>query len=161
MNWRIGNGYDAHRFAPEGGRELRIGGVRIEWPRGLAGHSDADVLLHAVCDACLGAAGRGDLGAHFPNNERYRGADSRGLLREVRRMLDEARLRVMNIDCVVVAERPKLAPHTAAMARNIAEDLGADAARVNVKATSTDGLGFCGREEGIAAHAVALLAGSG
>jgi len=131
--------------------------VRIDWRRGLAGHSDADVLLHAVCDACIGAAGRGDLGAHFPNDARHRGADSRDLLREVRRMLDAAGWRVANLDCVVVAERPKLAPHTALMRENIAHDLGIDAARVNVKASSTDGLGFCGREEGIAAHAVALL----
>ncbi|MGR3914658.1 MAG: 2-C-methyl-D-erythritol 2,4-cyclodiphosphate synthase [Gammaproteobacteria bacterium] len=155
MKWRIGNGYDAHRFAP--GRELVIGGARIDWRFGLAGHSDADVLLHAVCDACIGAAGRGDLGAHFPDDAQSRGADSRIFVREVRRMLERDGLQVANLDCVVVAERVRIAPHTAVMQANIAHDLGIDAARVNVKATSTDGLGFCGREEGIAASAVVLL----
>jgi len=153
---RIGHGVDAHRLVD--GRALIIGGVTIDWPRGLKGHSDADVLLHAVCDACLGAAGLGDIGRHFPPSDpAFAGADSRDLLRRVRRMLESRGWRARNIDCTVIAERPKLAAHTAAMARHIADDLGIAAAQVNVKATTTDGLGLCGREEGIAAMAVALL----
>lgn len=152
---RIGNGYDAHRLVE--GRALIIGGVHIAWHLGLEGHSDADVLVHAVCDACIGGAGRGDLGAHFPGSEKNRGADSREFLREVRRMLDAGGLRVHNLDCVVIAEQPRLAPHTESMRANLAADLGVETARVNVKSTSTDQLGFCGRGEGIAAHAVVLL----
>lgn len=156
MNMRIGHGVDAHRLVD--GRALIIGGVTIDWPRGLAGHSDADVLLHAVCDACLGAAGLGDLGRHFPSSDAaYKDASSRDLLREVARKLTAHGWRVVNIDCTVIAERPKLSAHTAAMAAHIADDLCIDTAQVNVKATTTDGLGLCGREEGIAAMAVALL----
>jgi len=138
---------------------LIIGGVTIDWHRGLAGHSDADVLLHAVCDACLGAAGLGDLGRHFPPSDpAYKDADSRDLLREVRRLVRARGWRALQLDCTVIAERPPLAPHTAAMESNLAADLELDAAQVNVKATTTDGLGLCGREQGIAATAVALLA---
>jgi len=153
---RIGHGFDVHRLVA--GRKLVIGGVIIEWPLGLLGHSDADVLLHAVCDACLGAAGLGDIGRHFPPSDpAYEGADSRDLLRRVRRMLDARGWRVANLDCTVIAERPPLSPHAARMEAHIAADLGLAAAQVNVKATTTDRLGLCGREEGIAAMAVALL----
>ncbi|MDD9856441.1 MAG: 2-C-methyl-D-erythritol 2,4-cyclodiphosphate synthase [Gammaproteobacteria bacterium] len=153
---RIGHGFDVHRLTA--GRRLVIGGVTIEWHLGLHGHSDADVLLHAVCDACLGAAGLGDIGRHFPPSDpAYEGADSRGLLRRVRRMLDARGWSAANLDCTVIAERPPLSPHTARMEANIAADLGLAAAQVNVKATTTEGLGFCGREEGIAAMAVVLL----
>lgn len=156
MNMRIGHGVDAHRLVA--GRRLILGGVAVDFERGLAGHSDADVLLHAVCDACLGAAGLNDLGRHFPSSDAaYKDANSRDLLREVARMLTAHGWRVANIDCTVIAERPPLSPHTAAMASNIAADLNIDTAQVNVKATTTDGLGMCGREEGIAATAVALL----
>lgn len=155
-NIRIGHGCDVHQLVA--GRKLVIGGVTIEWHLGLHGHSDADVLLHAVCDACLGAAGLGDLGRHFPSSDpAYRGADSRTLVRQLRRMLDARGWRVANLDCTVIAERPPLSPHTARMEANIAADLGIAAAQVNVKATTTDGLGLCGRGEGIAALAVALL----
>ena len=153
---RIGHGVDVHRLVA--GRALIIGGVTIDWHRGLAGHSDADVLLHAVCDACLGAAGLGDLGRHFPPSDpAYKDADSRDLLREVRRLVRARGWRAVQLDCTVIAERPPLAPHTAAMESNLAADLELDAAQVNVKATTTDGLGLCGREQGIAAMAVALL----
>lgn len=156
MKLRIGHGFDVHRLVA--GRKLIIGGVAIDFERGLAGHSDADVLLHAVCDACLGAAGLGDLGRHFPSADpAYKDADSRDLLREVARMLKTHGWRALNIDCTVIAEHPPLAPHTAAMESNIADDLRIDVAQVNVKATTTDGLGPTGREEGIAATAVALL----
>lgn len=156
MNMRIGHGVDVHRLVA--GRALTIGGVAIDFERGLAGHSDADVLLHAVCDACLGAAGLGDLGRHFASADpAYKDADSRGLLREVARMVEAHGWRAVNIDCTVIAERPPLAPHTATMESNIAADLRIAAAQVNVKATTTDGLGLTGREEGIAATAVALL----
>ena len=153
---RIGHGVDVHRLVA--GRALIIGGVTIDWHRGLAGHSDADVLLHAVCDACLGAAGLGDIGRHFPPSDpAYKDADSRDLLREVRRMARARGWRALQLDCTVIAERPPLAPHTAAMESNLAADLELDPAQVNVKATTTDGLGLCGREQGIAAMAVALL----
>jgi 2-C-methyl-D-erythritol 2,4-cyclodiphosphate synthase len=153
---RIGQGYDVHALGP--GRDLVLGGVRIPHERGLIGHSDADVLIHAVCDACLGAAGLGDLGRHFPDSDpRYRGIDSRVLLREVRVRLHAAGLRVGNVDATIVAEAPRLAPHVAGMVENLATDLEVDPARVNVKATTTEGLGFPGRREGIAAHAVVLL----
>ena len=153
---RIGNGYDVHPLV--GNRPLIIGGVRIDWHLGLDGHSDGDVLLHAVCDACIGAAGLGDMGRHFPDSDaRYKDADSRDLVRRVREMLAEGKWRVVNVDTIVVAQRPKLAPHIPQMRENIAADLGIAADRVNVKATTTEGLGFCGREQGIAAYAVALL----
>lgn len=153
---RIGHGYDVHPLVA--GRELVLGGVKIAHPRGLLGHSDADVLIHAVCDACLGAAGLGDIGRHFPDSDpRYRGIDSRKLLRQVAALLEERDWRVGNVDSTIVAQAPRLAPHIPAMTANLAADLGIAAAQVNVKATTTERLGFAGREEGIAAHAVVLL----
>ena len=153
---RIGNGYDVHQLVEN--RPLIIGGVTIDWHVGLAGHSDGDVLLHAICDACIGAAGLGDLGKHFPPSDaQYKDADSRTLLRQVQKMLAAENWRVVNIDCIVVAQRPKLAPHILPMRENIAADLAMDAGQVNVKATTTDGLGFCGREQGVAAYAVVLI----
>jgi len=153
---RVGHGFDVHRLAA--GRELRIGGVRIPFARGLAGHSDADVLLHAVADACLGAAGMGDIGVHFPATDPATcGADSRTFLRAVQKKLAAAGHRVTNVDATVIAEAPPIAPHAAAMAANIAADLGIGAAQVNIKATTTEGLGFTGRGEGIAAAAVVML----
>ncbi|HEU4658316.1 MAG TPA: 2-C-methyl-D-erythritol 2,4-cyclodiphosphate synthase [Capillimicrobium sp.] len=152
----IGQGYDSHRFAE--GRPLILGGVEIPHDRGLAGHSDADVLTHAVIDALLGAAGLGDIGHHFPDtDERWRGADSIALLREVVRLVGEAGLEPVNVDATVVMERPKVGPHREAMRRRLAEALGLDPARVNVKATTGEKMGFVGREEGVAALAVALL----
>jgi 2-C-methyl-D-erythritol 2,4-cyclodiphosphate synthase len=154
---RIGHGYDVHVLAS--GRKLVLGGVEISHTRGLAGHSDADVLIHAVCDACLGAAGLGDIGRHFPDSDpRYRGIDSRKLLRAVKALIEAAGWRVANLDSTIVAQAPKLAPHLPAMAANLAADLGIAVSQVNVKATTTEKLGFAGREEGIAAHAVVLLA---
>jgi len=154
---RIGQGFDTHALV--GGRELVIGGVRIPYEKGLAGHSDADVLIHAVCDALLGAAGLGDIGAHFPDTDaRYKGIDSRKLLREVAQLLRQRKLRVANVDATVIAQAPKMAPHIAAMRANLASDLGVAPDAVNVKAKTTEQLGFVGRGEGIAAEAVALLA---
>lgn len=156
MQMRIGHGFDVHQLVA--GRALVLGGVTIQHSQGLAGHSDADVLLHAVCDACIGAAGWGDIGAHFPPTDaQYRDADSREFVRAVREKLAEGNWRVGNVDCTLVAQRPQLAPYVAEMKRNIAEDLGIAVEAVNVKATTTEGLGFCGREEGIAAHAVVVL----
>ncbi|MBQ4474020.1 MAG: 2-C-methyl-D-erythritol 2,4-cyclodiphosphate synthase [Lachnospiraceae bacterium] len=153
---RIGHGYDVHRLVP--GRELILGGVRIEHSLGLLGHSDADVLLHAVADALLGAAALGDIGKHFPDTDpAYEGADSRVLLRAVADLIREAGYRVGNVDATVLAQRPKLAPHIGKMRENIAQDLGVDVGRISVKATTEERLGFTGREEGIAAHAVCLL----
>ncbi len=153
---RIGHGYDVHAFAEQ--RPLILGGVRVPHHLGLAGHSDADVLLHAICDALLGAAALGDIGRHFPDSdERYRGADSRVLLRQVVELIAGQGYEVANVDATVIAQRPKLAPFIGAMRDNIAADLGVTAGQVNVKATTTERLGFCGREEGIACHAVALL----
>ena len=153
---RIGQGFDTHALV--GGRELVIGGVRIPYEKGLAGHSDADVLIHAVCDALLGAAGLGDIGAHFPDTDaRYKGIDSRKLLREVVQLLRQKKLRVANVDATIIAQAPKMAPHIAAMRANLASDLGVAPDAVNVKAKTTEKLGFVGRGEGIAAEAVALL----
>jgi 2-C-methyl-D-erythritol 2,4-cyclodiphosphate synthase len=153
---RIGQGFDTHALV--GGRELVIGGVRIPYEKGLAGHSDADVLIHAVCDALLGAAGLGDIGAHFPDTDaRYKGIDSRKLLREVAQLLRQRKLRVANVDATIIAQAPKMAPHIAAMRANLASDLGVAPDAVNVKAKTTEKLGFVGRGEGIAAEAVALL----
>ncbi len=153
---RIGNGYDVHQLVEN--RPLIIGGVTIDWHLGLAGHSDGDVLLHALCDACIGAAGLGDLGKHFPPSDaQYKDADSRTFVRQVQNKLAADNWRVVNLDCIVVAQRPKLAPYISQMRENIAGDLAIDAGQVNVKATTTEGLGFCGREQGIAAHAVVLL----
>jgi 2-C-methyl-D-erythritol 2,4-cyclodiphosphate synthase len=153
---RIGQGFDVHRLVA--GRKLVIGGVTIPHDKGLLGHSDADVLLHAICDALLGAAGLGDIGTHFPDSDRrYSEIDSRQLLREVAQKLVAQQLRVGNVDATVVAEAPRLAPHIPRMIGNIAADLGVAPARVSVKATTSEGLGLVGRGEGIAALAVALL----
>ena len=152
---RIGQGFDVHAFAA--GRRLVIGGVTIAYERGLAGHSDADVLLHAICDALLGAAALGDIGRHFPDSDpRYAGADSRVLLRAVRALV--GRYRVVNVDATIIAQAPRMAPHIPQMVANIAADLEVEPGAVNVKATTTEGLGFSGRGEGIAAQVVALLA---
>ncbi|RMD78377.1 MAG: 2-C-methyl-D-erythritol 2,4-cyclodiphosphate synthase [Gammaproteobacteria bacterium] len=157
---RVGQGFDAHRFAPPGERlPLRLGGVEVPHDRGLLAHSDGDVALHALCDALLGAAGLGDIGQHFPDRDpRWQGADSRALLRAVLERVREAGWRPVNVDLTLVAQAPRLAPHREAMREAIAQDLGLEAGAVNVKATTTEGLGFTGRGEGIAALAVALLA---
>jgi 2-C-methyl-D-erythritol 2,4-cyclodiphosphate synthase len=153
---RIGQGFDAHALVT--GRKLIIGGVEIPHEKGLAGHSDADVLIHALCDALLGAAGLGDIGSHFPDSDaRYQGIDSRKLLREVAGLLRQRRLRVVNVDATVIAQAPRMAPHIAAMRANLAADLGVVPEAVNVKAKTTERLGFVGRGEGIAAEAVALV----
>jgi 2-C-methyl-D-erythritol 2,4-cyclodiphosphate synthase len=153
---RIGHGFDVHALVP--GRRLVIGGVEIPHAKGLAGHSDADVLLHAICDALIGAAGLGDIGRHFPDSDpRYRGADSRHLMREVVGLLRRAGLRVVNVDSTIIAETPKMAPHIDAMRANIAADLEIGIEDVNVKAKTAERLGALGRQEGIAAEAVALI----
>jgi len=153
---RIGTGYDVHRLVP--GRKLVIGGVDIPFERGLLGHSDADVLLHAVCDALLGAAGLGDIGMHFPDTEsQYKDISSLTLLSGVERLLAGAGFRANNIDATIVAEKPKMAPHIPAMIANIAAAIKVERSLVNVKATTTEGLGFAGRGEGIAAYAVATI----
>ena len=153
---RVGHGYDAHRFAP--GVKLVLGGVAIEFDRGLAAHSDGDVLVHALCDALLGAAGLGDIGRHFPDSRpELAGVDSRILLRRVVALLAGRGFGVGNVDVTVVAQAPRLAPHLDAMCANLAADLGIGTDRVNVKATTTEGMGFAGRGEGIEAHAVALI----
>ncbi len=153
---RIGNGYDVHPLVEN--RRLVIGGVAIEWHLGLQGHSDGDVLLHAVCDACLGAAGEGDLGRHFPSSDaRYTDADSRIFVRRVRELLAAGNWQVVNLDCIVIAQRPKLNTHVPQMRTHLSADLGINANQINIKSTTTDSLGFCGREEGIAAHVVALI----
>ena len=153
---RIGHGYDVHSLVP--GRPLILGGVKIPHPKGLLGHSDADVLIHAVCDACLGAAGLGDIGRHFPDSDtQYKNIDSRILLRTVCVNLKQRQLRVENLDATLIAQAPKLAQHLPAMVRNIALDLEIEPSQVNIKATTTEKLGYAGREEGIGAHAVVLL----
>ena len=153
---RIGHGYDVHRLVP--GRDLILGGVKIEYELGLLGHSDADVLLHAVMDALLGAAGLRDIGYHFPDTDmRYKGADSRVLLREVRQKVADAGYRVGNVDVTMIAQKPKLKPYIEQMMQNIAEDLQIDVSRVNVKATTEEKLGFTGSGEGMSCHAVCLL----
>ena len=155
--YRIGQGYDVHRLVE--GRKLILGGVEIPWERGLLGHSDADVLLHAVMDALLGAAALGDIGAHFPDTDvQYAGADSAQLLLRVGELLRNAGWRVVNVDATVVAQRPRLAPYILQMRENIARALDIEVARVSVKATTEEHLGFTGRGEGISAQAVALLA---
>ena len=153
---RIGHGYDVHRLVE--GRRLVLGGVEIPFARGLLGHSDADVLLHALMDALLGAAALGDIGHLFPDSDSaYERADSRALLREVGRRLGEAGFTVGNVDATLIAQRPKVAPYVEQMRRNIASDLSIPLDRVSVKATTEEGLGFTGREVGVAAHAVALV----
>ena len=157
---RVGIGYDVHPLRP--GRELVLGGVRIENPLGLDGHSDADVLTHAVIDSLLGAAGLGDIGQHFPANDpAYEGASSQDLLATVVRALKQAGYRVVNVDSTVIAEEPRLQPHVAAIRKQLAKTLDIDPGAVSVKATSPEGLGALGREEGIAAHAVALVEATG
>jgi 2-C-methyl-D-erythritol 2,4-cyclodiphosphate synthase len=153
---RVGHGFDVHRLVA--GRKLVVGGVEIEHDKGLLGHSDADVLLHAICDALLGAAALGDIGKHFPDSdERYKGIDSRALLREVCHLLADRGRRIVNVDATIIAEAPRMAPHIPKMVANIANDLAIEPHHVNVKATTTDTLGFTGRGEGIAAHAVCLV----
>ncbi len=154
---RVGHGFDVHAFAA--GRKLIIGGVDIPHDMGLAGHSDADVLLHAICDALLGAAGLGDIGRHFPDSDAaFAGIDSRILLRRVAEQLKSRGWRVGNVDATLIAQAPKMAPHIARMTVHIADDLGVAIEHVNVKATTTEKLGFTGRGEGIAAEAVCLIA---
>ena len=156
MNIRIGNGLDVHALVT--GRNLVLGGVTIPFERGLKGHSDADALLHAICDAVLGALGEGDIGAHFPDTDpRYKDADSRVLLRTIWQRAVAEGYSLGNVDATVVAEAPKLAPYIRQMTANIASDLGAGIEQVNVKATTTEGLGFAGRGEGIAALVTVLL----
>ena len=154
--FRVGHGFDVHQLVL--GRSLIIGGVKIDFDRGLLGHSDADVLLHAISDALLGAAGLGDIGKHFPDSDaKYKGVDSRELLRHVATKIGTAGFIVGNVDATIIAQVPKMAPHIAQMVSNIAADLGIDASQVNIKATTTEKLGFTGRGEGIAAEAVCLL----
>lgn len=153
---RIGHGFDAHRFGA--GDQVTIGGVRIAHAKGLLAHSDGDVLVHAVCDALLGAAGLGDIGRHFPDSdEQYRGIDSRILLRRVCDALNDHGLRVANLDCTVIAQAPRMGPHIEDMCVNLAEDMAVSPDQVNIKATTTERMGYTGRGEGIAAHAVVLL----
>ncbi len=153
---KIGHGFDVHALVS--GRKCIIGGVDIAHEKGLDGHSDADVLLHAICDALLGAAALGDIGKHFPPSDmRYQGIDSRQLLRHVVKLLQDKAFEVGNIDATVICEAPKLSPHTAKMCENIASDCNVDVSRINIKATTTEKLGFTGRGEGIAAEAVCLL----
>jgi 2-C-methyl-D-erythritol 2,4-cyclodiphosphate synthase len=153
---RIGQGFDVHPLVA--GRKLIVGGVQIPFDKGLDGHSDADVLLHAICDALLGAAGLGDIGEHYPDTSaQLRGVDSRQLLRDVASKLAARKLSVVNVDATIIAQAPRMAPHRARMIANIADDLGIAPAMVNIKATTTEHLGFLGRMEGIAAQAVALL----
>ncbi|WP_129125400.1 2-C-methyl-D-erythritol 2,4-cyclodiphosphate synthase [Geomonas oryzae] len=153
---RIGHGYDVHRLVE--GRKLILGGVDVPYVKGLLGHSDADVLLHAISDAILGAIGEGDIGKHFPDTDpAYKGADSLKLLHHVMDLAENKGYRIGNVDATVVAQRPKLAPFIAQMRSNIAATLGTEEDRVNVKATTTEELGFAGRGEGIAAYSVALL----
>lgn len=157
---RIGHGFDVHAFGQ--GDHVTLGGVRIPHHHGLKAHSDGDVVIHALCDALLGAAALGDIGRHFPDTDpAYAGADSRALLRRVVALLGERGWRVANADCTVIAQVPRLAAHISSMCTNLAADLGIAADRVNVKATTTERLGYIGRAEGIAAHAVVLLTAAG
>lgn len=156
---RIGQGFDVHALVA--GRKLVIGGVKIPFDKGLAGHSDADVLIHAICDALLGAAALGDIGRHFPDTDpKYKDADSRMLLREVGRKIRAAGFKIGNVDATIIAQAPKMAPHIAAMVANLAADLEVAPGQVNVKAKTAERLGAIGRGEGIAAEAIALLAAS-
>ena len=153
---RIGNGYDVHQLTE--GRDLIIGGVKIPYEKGLLGHSDADVLLHAIMDALLGAAALGDIGTHFPDtDEGYKGADSLQLLAHVRELLEKEMLFVSNIDATIIAQKPKMSPHISAMRENVANTLGIDLSQVNIKATTEEHLGFTGQGLGISASAVCLL----
>lgn len=153
---RVGHGYDVHRFVP--GRDLIIGGVKIPYEQGLLGHSDADVLLHAVMDSLLGAAALGDIGLHFPDtDDKYKGISSLLLLKETGKLINEAGYEIINIDATVLAQAPKLRPYMDQMRENISKTLGIAISQVNIKATTEEGLGFTGRKEGMAAHAVSLL----
>jgi 2-C-methyl-D-erythritol 2,4-cyclodiphosphate synthase len=156
MSFRVGHGYDVHRLVP--GRKLILGGVDIPYNLGLDGHSDADVLLHAICDSLLGAAAMRDIGYHFPDSdESYKGIESVKLLIKVNEMLKEAGYGIVNIDATVIAQKPKLAPYIPDMIKNISEALSVDISSVNVKATTEERLGFTGRGEGISAHAVCII----
>ncbi|KXH80768.1 2-C-methyl-D-erythritol 2,4-cyclodiphosphate synthase [Sporosarcina sp. HYO08] len=153
---RIGQGFDVHKF--EEGRPLILGGITIPYDRGLAGHSDADVLLHTITDAALGAIGEGDIGRHFPDtDESYKDADSAILLENIWKMVKEKGYKLGNIDCTIIAQKPKMAPHIEVIQKRVAELLEADVSQVNIKATTTENLGFTGREEGIASMAAILL----
>jgi 2-C-methyl-D-erythritol 2,4-cyclodiphosphate synthase len=153
---RVGQGFDVHALVA--GRALVIGGETIAFDKGLEGHSDADVLLHAICDALLGAAALGDIGRHFPDSDpHYKGANSRVLLREVSKLLRDSGYRIVNLDSTIIAQAPKMAPHISAMISNIALDLDIERGCINIKAKTTEGLGFPGRGEGIAAEAIAML----
>jgi len=153
---RIGHGYDVHPLVA--GRDLFLGGVKIPHSKGLHGHSDADVLIHAICDACLGAAGLGDIGRHFPDTDpQYKNIDSRKLLRKVKEAIAERGWKIANVDSTIVAQAPRVSPYLAQMIANVSADLGIPSENINIKATTTEKLGFAGREEGIAAHAVVLL----
>jgi 2-C-methyl-D-erythritol 2,4-cyclodiphosphate synthase len=155
---RIGHGFDVHQLVA--GRKCIIGGVDIPFERGLLGHSDADVLLHAICDALLGAAALGDIGKHFPDSDaKFKGINSRELLRHVGALIKNSGFEINNIDATIIAQAPKMAPHIVEMVSNIANDLSLEKSQVNVKATTTEKLGFAGRGEGIAAEAVCLLSG--
>lgn len=154
--FRIGQGFDVHQFVE--GRPLIIGGIEIPYEKGLLGHSDADVLLHAVADACLGAIGAGDIGKHFPDTDpQYKNADSALLLQHVWGLVKKQGYELVNVDCTIIAQRPKMAPYIENMKEKIAQLLESDVSQVNVKATTTERLGFTGREEGIAAQAIVLL----
>ena len=156
MNFRLGQGYDVHKLVA--GCDLIIGGVHIPFEYGLEGHSDADVLLHAMCDALLGAAGLGDIGKHFPPSEaKFAGMDSRIFVQQVNVLLQNRGWKIGNVDLTIVAEKPKMAPHIPEMEKNVGLDLDIAIEQVNIKATTTEGLGFCGTGQGIACHAVALI----
>jgi len=155
---RVGQGYDVHAF--EAGDHVTLGGVKIPHAQGIRAHSDGDVVLHALCDALLGAAGLGDIGMHFPDSDpQWRGADSRQFVRHVRSLLERQGFAVVNVDVTVLAEAPRLGKHRETMRTNISTDLGVEAGRVNIKATTSEGLGFIGKREGIACHAIALIEG--
>ena len=156
MKIKIGHGYDVHKFGGEG--PITIGGVAIPHEQGLLAHSDGDVLLHAICDALLGAVGLGDIGKHFPDtDQQYANADSRVLLRQVYTLVKEKGFELGNLDCTIIAQAPKMAPHIESMRQCLAEDLESPATDINVKATTTEKLGFTGRKEGIACHAVVII----
>lgn len=153
---RIGHGYDAHAFTE--GRPLILGGVTIPSDRGLAAHSDGDAVLHALCDALLGAAGLGDLGTYFPDSDdKFRNIDSRILLKKVMELMSQERLKVINVDITILAQTPKMAPYVVEMKHNIAADLKTESGAINIKATTTEGMGFIGRKEGIAVYVVTLI----
>ena len=156
MEQRVGHGYDVHRFAEE--RDLVLGGVKVPYERGLLGHSDADVLCHAIMDALLGAAGLGDIGRHFPDtSEEFKGISSIELVKRVKRLLEASGCRIVNIDATLVMQRPKIAPYVSEMISNVASALEVEASAINIKATTEEKLGFTGSGEGAAAHAVCMI----